>query len=493
MKGVFRLLIAAILSTSFINLGFAQDKTPEKLYGFVLSLGDITELAITNNFDIQLAKFDYYINEQDLFEELSKYDTELAASVKYINDQRKPANIIVGEKSLNNEYSLGISKLLPTGTTIGLDFTLDREWSDSGFVTSNPYYESSAKVSIVQQLGKNFFGMKDRGEVKITKLDISNSGFTSLDRIERAIADAQIDYWRVVYRYTAVKLRKDILERAEWLYEMDQKRLSRGTIERPEFLYSEANVIERKTAVLVAENELQNAINDLKYSLNILDVKTEIIPLDQLDIFGYEVDFNMSMRQAIEHRRDYKRDLNNIKSRNINLSIKENNLWPEINLEASLVRNGIDRASKNATDQIYNQDNPEYSFGVTVVFPLENREAKAQFEQSKLEKAKALVNLKKTEEKILVEIDQRVRECNVTRKQSVMMLEAAKLQDEKLKGQEIRFKYGRSDSDTLIRYQHHLLFAQLDAAKSMMDYKVALIELDVAQNTFLDRIWKDPL
>ena len=63
-----------------------------------------------------------------------------------------------------------------------------------------------------------------------------------------------------------------------------------------------------------AYDATKTAMNNLKLALNIYEIKDDIVPLGELDVFGYDVDFNLSMKLAIENRRDFKRALNNIES-----------------------------------------------------------------------------------------------------------------------------------------------------------------------------------
>ena len=67
------------------------------------------------------------------------------------------------------------------------------------------------------------------------------------------------------------------------------------------------------------------------------------------------------------------------------------------------------------------------------------------------------------------------------------------LQEEKLAAELKRYEYGRSDTDTVIRYQDDLLLSRILYMQSILDYKAALIELALKENTLLDSFWKDTL
>ena len=157
-----------------------------------ISLQDVTRYALANSLDIQIAKLDAYISRTELARSYSLFDTFLNASINYANDETKQSSSFSGTKSNVRTYSLGLEKKLPTGTKLSFDAQEQRTWSDSAFVTDNPLTESSVGVSLAQSLGKNFFGLADRADIKITKLDIENAEFTSLGEIELTLAQIQI-------------------------------------------------------------------------------------------------------------------------------------------------------------------------------------------------------------------------------------------------------------------------------------------------------------
>jgi outer membrane protein TolC len=125
--------------------------------------------------------------------------------------------------------------------------------------------------------------------------------------------------------------------------------------------------------------------------------------------------------------------------------------------------------------------------------PLENRQAKGEFESAKLEKAKYILLLKKAERQILTQINNRVMQVNTAIERAATNKEVVKLQGKKLKAEERSFQFGRSSSDLLIRYQEDLLEARLALAASLYEYKLALIDLKLTQNALLDEHWKEDL
>ena len=130
-----------------------------------LSLREVTEVALQNNFDIQLAKYESWIKKTDEMQVKSIFDTIFDAEVRYQDDQSARASTVFGTQTRDNDYNLGVSKLLPTGTDVRLYMTNERDATNSQFSTAPVTHDSTLGVSVEQALGKNFFGLRDRGQV----------------------------------------------------------------------------------------------------------------------------------------------------------------------------------------------------------------------------------------------------------------------------------------------------------------------------------------
>lgn len=452
---------------------------------YVLSLEEVTRLALQNNFDIQLAQYDAQIAQTQKGVAESIYDTVLDAEIKYRDNQRGRTTTITGTKSLENDYNLGLTKKLPTGTTLGLDMTNARDWTNSIFATLNPSHDSALSVEMEQALGKNFFGLQDRGNIKISQIDIENSGYTSLEKIEQNIAQVQRAYWDLVLYLNRVKVEERMVEQAKRLYDLHQEKFTDGLIESPELLAAEANYKTRVNELLLAQNQAKIKENVLRFLLNITDDLLELVPAETFHTDAVQEVWEASLKTAFENRRDYKRVRNDIDAKNIQLAMKKNNLWPEINLAASFARNGIGDHFDNAVTNITQEDNPDLFIGARFSFPLENTEARSRLKAAEIEKAKAILNIKLTERKIAIDIMDQVRTCNVLKELSMNSQNISDLQAKKLTEEEKRFSHGRSDTDTIVRFQESLIQAQWKALEDQFNYYTAKIDLKLKEGTLL--------
>ena len=450
-----------------------------------LSLEDCVKKAICNNLDIRIARFDAMIKSTDRDYSKSIFDTNLNLTANYEADERMTSSTIAGTRGVTSNYDLGLSKKFSSGTDIDLDVTTERDWSDSAFATINPAWDSEIRLSITQSLAKNRFGLIDRGEIEITELDILNIDSDTLDRIEEALASVEKSYWALVLAYKRLAVRKNMLEKAELLLKLNERKLKTGLVEETDLFAAQANLEQRRADLLVSENEVETAIKDLKFKMD--DTAADrIIPVEELLLTEKELSLSISMKKAIKHRRDYQRAKNDIKAKNIKTKIESNAMWPEIDLEGSFAINGVDKEFANALDEI-SETNNRYYWGIKFTFPFENRRASSRHKKAEFQKAKALVNLYRIERIIFTEIDEKVRNCKLNKNRVIKYLEIERLQNLKLEKEEKKFQYGRSDSDTIIRFQQHLFDARMQKLNALVDYQNSIIDLERAENIILER------
>ena len=380
-----------------------------------------------------------------------------------------------------------LTKKLVSGTDVTIDFQNIRESSDSPFATLNPSYESTLEMTLTQPLLKNFFGMNDWGEVRITKIDVNNFDSEVLDDVEESLGEVEKAYWDVVVSKRLVEVGEEMYERADEFYKINRKKKQLGTSELTDLLAAEANKRTRETELDVEKDALKTAINKLKLLINVPETDKDVLPLETIEIGGKKIHLISALKTAFEKRRDYERAKREIKAKKIKFNMKKNARWPQLDLEGSLKLNGVEKVQKDAAADAFTHENPEYTAKVTFSIPLEDSKARSEYDAAKHEKAKALLNLKKVERTIVTEVDDIARKVNLNRDKAKQRIEIEELQRKKLEEEEEQFGFGRSDSDKIIRFQEDLLQAKILTLKAFRDYKGSLVDFYLTKDTFLEK------
>ena len=452
-----------------------------------LSISDCLSMALAGNLDIKIAKIDPLLKEGDIEIARSIYDAIIDGKLAYQDDQRTSANTIVGTKSIDVDYELGITTELPlTGTTIEIDYSNYRDWTDSAFATNNPLHTGELSLTLTQPVLNNFFGYVDKGSVKLSKIEAELAGLDTLDRIENTIADTEKAYWRLVAARKKLALRGELLEQAKVLYEIFEKHLKTGVAESTELYEVEANMRIRKTEFMTALNEHKTAGNNLKLYINETGEYT-ISPVDGFRLIGQKADLGGSLKDALSANREFKMKKRSLEGKKLTLKMKENSMWPEVDLVGTLAVNGVDRKFEKANKRLFTNKHGTYYGGIEFSVPLENRLARGELDKAQLEKEKAILELVKTEKELITDIDEKVRAVNLGLENSTRWARIRQIQYKKFKDEEKKLKYGRSNSKRIVDYQNDLNSAAIREYDAILDYYDALIDLENAKDMLLSR------
>lgn len=450
-----------------------------------ISLDDCIEISLKNSFEVKLAKLDLLIAETDILYSEAVYDTLIYGNVGYSEDKRQELSVFSPDDDQTNTYLAGISKRLPTGTEISAEWADTRYWANSAFIAKNPSHNTELTLSGRQPLGKNFFGFADRTNVSITKLAVKNADLASKDRIEEQIADTARSYADVLFAKKALDVYEQMLNKAEKLYESDKKSYDMGIKEKVDLLASEANLANRRADVIIARNSFQAAQKNLKLLMNIEDER-RIEPKDRLMYIPLDQDLASCMASAFESRRDYKIDKRDLEIKGLDLKVKKNQLWPEIDLVGTMAMNGLEKNFKKAAGKSVVRDNTYYYAGVEVSMPLEDSLARSESRKAKYEKEKALVSLKETERTIITQVGIAYEDTVAYASSKEFTSKAVELQSAKLDEEERNFIHGRSSTKRIIDYQQDLLLAELEDARITLNHRKAKIDLYRTMNVILD-------
>ena len=147
MKTIFLLVLAILLLPFHANAGMN------------ISIQDTIALALENNLDIKIEKFNPDIRKTETEKERSIFDPVFTSD--FINSAtRTPSSSeLEGAREIDQkvlDFSIGLTQKFVTGTSAELKFINERYRSNSIFLKINPYYESDVTLTLTQPLLKNF-------------------------------------------------------------------------------------------------------------------------------------------------------------------------------------------------------------------------------------------------------------------------------------------------------------------------------------------------
>jgi len=385
-----------------------------------LSLRECVSMALENNLDIRVERYNPQIGEKAIIKENAAFDP--VASVRVSNQKSVTTGTSVlsgagGSEFLDRlprwedtleveglDFSAGISKRLFAGGEYALELTNNRFESNSIFQFHDTTYQSDLVLSVNQPLLKGFGADINRSKIKVASNNQNISEIRFKQKVMDVVSEVQERYWDLSFSMENFHVQKESLNLAQDLLKRNTALAEVGKLAHIEILQAEVGVASREEGVLVAESAVKDAEDQLKLVLNLLDTdgKSEqaIFPSDRPRLEEQEICLQETIKSAIKNRPECEQVQIELENKNLALKVAKNNLLPVLNLEGSYGFNGIDDSYDGGMDELSTGDRYSWHLGINFQFPLGNRQAKSEYLTKELEVKKSIASLDQLKKKL---------------------------------------------------------------------------------------------
>jgi len=462
----------------------AQDRTLR------IGLVDCILYCLKNNSEILIKRIEPKLKEGDVKVAQSDFEPTLNADFTLQDTTEISTSTLQGANKFNSQdvnINAGVSGKLVTGTGYNVEFFNQRYKSDSTYQIYNPYYSTEPKITITQPLFKGAGILVNKADIMIAKNDQLVSEKNFKDTVMSTISQAKSAYYNYTFHLEEYSIAKLSLQRANNLLEVNKARYQKGLISSVDLLETEAAAAEREKALLFAEASLKRAEDDLKLITNLVDdpeawnARIELI--DAPELKQEDVELLKSLQDAFIYRPDYQAAKVDLKNRDIKIKVAKNALLPTVDLTGSLGLNGLGKDYQGAIQKT-NANYPDWGLGVKFSLPWGTGD-RAKYDQKKLEKTQALLSFRRLEQNIILDVRDKVRLAKIQYRQIGVARLSKEKETQNYAAQKERYAAGQVSTHDILDYQDKLAQSELDYFKALVDYNVALIDLDKSQGLTL--------
>lgn len=483
-----------------------QDKPSKETVS--LSLNDCIGLALRNNMDIEVSRYQPAIDEASVLTASGPFDTLLTAEAGggekiYQSPFSFSGAAVTDEDRLHT--ALGIKQKIHQGASFDLSLANDRAITSNPAYDPDPRWEQSVGLTITVPV------LKGAGESANMSTYLI-SGYThegSIRQFEKSLADSLFEvtkaYWELAFAVESVKVKQQTLQVAERLLEENRKKFEVGQIAKIEVIQAEAGMALQQEGILTAENAVQNATDQLKRLIDpawlnrdMHDVTVEL--KDPPRSFEKEMDIASvltgALKDALAKRPELEQYRQRIMSGEAALAKAENDLKPKLDVTTKTSLSGINSNMGNTFDETTSGDYRELSGLLQFEVPLGNYAAQGSFSKATLEKRKAEMVLRQAELGVVVEVRKAVREIKTAEKRIMAAKKAVELAKEQLDAEQKKLGAGLTTTFMVLDIQKDYAEARKNEIRALIDYNIALVDLQRATGTMLEKnsvVLKDQL
>lgn len=447
-----------------------------------MGLADCVACTLRANPDIRIMRIEPRLREADVTIAATAFDPSLTVEAKKAETPSP-----VRPELRVTEAGVGVGGKLAPGTRYGVEFLTSLRENDPFLQGADDIHIVKPRVTLVQPLFRGAGIGANTAEIAVAANRRGIAGQSFRDMVMETVGRAVASYHNLRHARQTHALACLSLARAKDLLDVNKARYAKGLISSVDLLETESAVAHREKAVIAAESAARKAEDALKFAAGLAeDNEMWDARLELSDAPGVEqraTNLAASLENAFKLRPDYQIMKMDLKNRDIAVALAENALFPAIDLSASYGLNGFGTEFEDAARAI-DGDNTEWTVGLQASVPWGGGD-RAKRDQKKLEKAQALLRMKRMEMAIVMDVRDRVRDVETLFRQVQAAEASFSTETRNYEAQKERYAAGQTSTHDMLEYQNGLTAAEADYLKAVVDYQIAVVNLDRAEGATL--------
>jgi len=448
-----------------------------------VGLDEAVWMALTNNRALRVQRLEPSIRQT--FEDAARAAFDPVVSAGAAFDRTEPNGRSSATTTVDAvSGSLGLTQVLPTGTRLEAAASVERESGDGSL------YGSQAEVSLTQALLQGRPIAVNLVSVRQARLDTAISAYELRGFVEALVAGVEHAYWECSLARRRVAIVEQSLTLAEQQLRDVEQRIKVGSLPETEVAAAQAEVALRREALINARSALAAANlgllrlaapEALSGATRSLALRTEpAVPAVELG----PADSHVAL--ALRQRPDLNQARLRAEAGDLELVRTRNGLLPRMDLFVTLGDTGYAQSFGDSVQEVDGQD-VDVSAGVTLEWPVLDREARARHRRARFTREQLAESLRNLEDLVRVDVETGLLEVERTQEQVAATATTRRLQEEKLRAESAKFGVGRSTALLVAQAQRDVLSSQVGEVDAVVRHLQALVDFYRLEGSLLQR------
>ena len=456
----------------------------------ILSLEEAIVLTLRNNRDLQVQQLQPVIT--GAFEKIERgiFDLELFAEGENLKEKsfETSSSSATSYRLASKDYAVigGLRQRFSSGTDIEASIEQSRTVSNREPEQQVARLGLTLTQALLRGFGPavNMVGVR-QAELKTLASEHQLRGFT-----EALLAETEIAYWNYVLAEKEIAIFEESLAVARKQHDEIVSRIEVGILAEIEIAAARAEIGRREQALIEARSDFFERRLRLLRLLNtgpFGQLERPVVATSQADIEAQPLnDLDDRILLACQSRPDLQEADLLLQQNRLETIVTRNGLLPRLDFFIALGKTGY---ADSFSDSFRQLDGNTYDFtvGVRLSHFLGNRSAQGQdlaARASSRQAAEALANLRQ-----IVELDVRLgaNEVERNRRQIAASRVTRIYEEETLHAEQERFDVGSSTALQVAQAQRDLLASRIAEVQAVINYRIALVKLYLAEGSFLQR------
>jgi outer membrane protein len=467
-----------------------------------VSLDDCIQSALEKNLDVRIARYEPPMSLTDLQAAYAGYNPTftLGAAHNYAKSGggfNPSIGVVPSSTADQNTFNSSFSGLTPWGLNYDVRGNIQEAYGRGAQGALSAPFDTasgSASIGLSQSLLRNFWIDQTRFNIKVGKNRVKYTDLGLKQTVMNLVTAVEQAYYDLIYARENVIVQEKALELATQLVVENKKRVEVGALAPLDEKQAEAQaetsrayLISAKSALVTQENTVKQLINDDYAAIEPVDLQ----PTAPLSAPVRVFDRQISWSKGLSDRPDLLQAKLDLERQGITIKYSYNQLFPQLDVLGAYGYGGggdFTREYSEVFQQIAQQQQPSWSVGGRLTYPIGNTSARANYKKNKLAMEQLLLNLKKLEQTIMITIDNDITQAKSSYQQVGATRAAREYAAEALAAEQKKLENGKSTTYTVLQMQRDLTTARGNEIQALANYNKALAQLSLDEGTTLTRL-----
>ncbi len=437
-------------------------------------------MALENNPELAVERLEPRILGTYIEEEWSVFDPLLTGMFGYERIRSQDLSSGGTWFNYNTDSAVGeaaLAKRFPTGTSVELGALTE---VDDASADGQQLVASRLGLTLSQALLRGAGTAVNLARVREARLDVLASEYEVRGFTEALIALVEQTYWDYALARRQIEIYDQSIALAEKLREDVLAWTAAGILSASDVAAADAEVAlrrqdrvdacsDRDKAEVLLHGFLDPPESDRK-GRDMRFVDGLAMPGDRAD------DVESHLRVAQRQRPDLNQTRLQVQRGDLQIVRTRNGLLPRLDLFVTFGKSGYSQVFGGSWKKV-DGDRHDILVGLTLEQPLGNHEAQAQHKRAVLSRRQREEAVRNIEQLAETDVKTAYIEANRAREKMAAVATTRRLDDEKLRIENERFRQGQASSFQVARAQRDLVRRQIAEAEAMAEYNKALVEL----------------
>jgi outer membrane protein TolC len=483
-----------------------------------LSLDDAVKFALDRNLDIAVARLNPEINDISVMSIKSVYRPSLTSTLS-TQSTTTPANSALAGSNTPGEavvaglttYNGGIAQSVPWGGgSLAVTLNNNKSTTTSANTLFNPSYNTAWSGVYTQPLLKNFQIDSTRRSIQVTKINRDISDVQLRATITNTVSNVREAYWNYVFAVQSVDVAQQSVQLADQLVKDNQTRVDVGTMAPIDVITAQSQAAAARqnlAAVLQTRDTNELALKRLVVSgTEDPNWNVKLDPIDRPDFVPEQIDVEAAVRRALSQRTDLEVARKDVQMNDVTLKYLRDQMKPQAdfigtygltglggtqllksgtNINNSTIIGTVPGGYADSLSTLFRNDYPRWTAQVNLSYPIGLSAQQASVARARVQQNQVQAQVKQLELQVATD----VTNAAINVRSGIERVQAAQaareLAQKTMEAEQSKFEVGMSTNYNVILTQRDLATAQSNELQAVLNYRIALVELERLQQTTL--------